>query len=80
MVSKCKTILEEGETVDVTCVQADADLIKLLEKVFCKDQEIDIIVEKLSDKGISLTWDKTSERNQNLCDCFFANLETIDVG
>ena len=55
LVSKCKTILEEGETVDVTCVQANADLIKLLEKVFYEDQEIDIIVEKLSDKGISLT-------------------------
>jgi ribosomal protein S1 len=51
---------------------------KMLEKVFYKGQEIDIIVEENIGNRISLNWDKTSERNKNLDKEINSKFKNID--
>jgi len=50
---------------------------KMFEQVFHKGQEIEIIVEKNIDNLISLTWDKTLDQNQKLCNDIYDKSKTI---
>lgn len=38
----------------------------ILEEVFCKEKDIDVIIKNNINNVVSLTWDKTLERNKNL--------------
>jgi len=58
--------------------QSKKEFSKMLEKVFYKGQEIDIIVEENIDNRISLTWDKTLERNKNLYLDIYDKFKTLD--
>jgi ribosomal protein S1 len=50
---------------------------KMFEQVFHKGQEIEVIVEKNIDNLISLTWDKTLDQNQKLCNDIYDKSKTI---
>jgi ribosomal protein S1 len=52
---------------------------KMFEQVFHKGQEIEVIVEENIDNRISLTWDKTLEQNQKLCNEIYDKFKTIDI-
>ena len=49
----------------------------MFEQVFHKGQEIEVIVEKNIDNLISLTWDKTLDQNQKLCNDIYDKSKTI---
>jgi ribosomal protein S1/cold shock CspA family protein len=51
---------------------------KMLEKVFYKGQEIEVIIEKKIDNRISLTWDKTLEQNKKLYKDIYDQFKTLD--
>lgn len=51
---------------------------KMLDQVFHKGQEIEIIIEENLDNRISLTWDKTLEQNQKLYKDIYDKLKTLD--
>ena len=52
--------------------------LKMLEEVFFKGQEIDVIIKKKNDGRISLSWDKTLERNRNLYEDIYTKFKTLD--
>ena len=49
----------------------------MFEQVFHKGQEIEVIVEENIDNRISLTWDKTLEQNQKLCNEIYDKFKTL---
>lgn len=51
---------------------------KKFEKVFHKGLEIEVIIEEIIDNFISLTWDKTLEQNQKLCNEIYDIFKTLD--
>jgi ribosomal protein S1/cold shock CspA family protein len=57
--------------------QSKKEFSKMMAQVFNKGKEIDIIVHENIDNIISLTWDKTSERNKNLYDDIYAKFKTL---
>jgi hypothetical protein len=50
---------------------------KMLQKVFIKGQDIEIIIEEKIDNRISLNWDKTLEVNKNIYSVFILNLKYL---
>ena len=49
----------------------------MLQKVFIKGQDIEIIIEEKIDNRISLNWDKKLEVNKNIYDVFILNLKYL---
>ena len=59
--------------------QSRKEFEKLLEQVFSRGQEIEIIIEENINDRISFTWDKSLEVNKRLYQDFYAKFKLLDI-
>lgn len=65
-----------GETIELSKLQRKV-FSKMIEQVFKKGQEIEIIFDYKDDNRISLTWDKSIQLNRNLNNEIYEKYKTI---